>query len=346
MRRGPAPLKKGEWVLVAAPTPEPTLAKISAAPRLSTPALVTLYRRDVVGGWRDAGEQRPVPVAAITRATVEEHDRSPDRLGPVVLLVGSTARSFAAARSGVLTPGRQPLHKLRQRSLRRLLEGEHARTDASRKVLAELNAPALLNVKQMYLGIINAPWPASVRNFAWDMAAGVMPCGRSVKGSGGSHCLVCAQQAHAPLDSVAHFAQCSCLAELRRWFATIWRRMGWIGEPSFAHFMICGHAPRCGDFVAATAIRGALIATARWIRNSVILNGEVKPPQAARQYAAYRLRHHVLLDYQCASAADRGVGPTSRWRPATVAAFVTRWTEVCTLANGLLSFHAIIAVAG
>ena len=75
-------------------------------------------------------------------------------------------------------------------------------------------------------------------------------------------------------------------------------------------------------------------------------NGEVKPPQAARQYAAYRLRHHVLLDYQCASAADRGVGPTSRWRPATVAAFVARWTEVCTLANGRLTFHAIIAVTG
>ena len=126
--------------------------------------------------------------------------------------------------------------------------------------------------------------------------------------------------------------------------------MGWIGEPSFAHFMICGHAPRCGDFVAATAIRGgvrgALIATAQWIRNSIILNGEVKPPRAARQYVAYRLRHHVLLDYQCASAADRSRGPTSRWRPATVAAFVTRWAKICTLANGRLAFHATIATAG
>ena len=99
-------------------------------------------------------------------------------------------------------------------------------------------------------------------------------------------------------------------------------------------------------YTSCSRLRLTLIATARWIRNSVILNGEVKPPQAARQYAAYRLRHHVLLDYQCASAADRGVGPTSRWRPATVAAFVARWTEVCTLANGRLTFHATIAVTG
>ena len=96
--------------------------------------------------------------------------------------------------------------------------------------------------------------------------------------------------------------------------------------------------------MAATAIRGALIATAQWIRNSIILNNEVKPPKAARQYVAYQLRHHVLLDYQCASAADRGVGPTSRWRPATVAAFATRWAKVCTLANGRPNFHAIATV--
>ena len=171
-----------------------------------------------------------------------------------------------------------------------------------------------------------------------------MPCGKSVKGSDTSLCPVCATQTQPPLDSVAHFAHCPCLQALREWFASVWARMGWCGIPDFAHFMICGHAPRCGDHVAATAVRGALIGTAHTVRNAVILDGAAStpPPIVVRRTAAHLLRHAILLDFQCAFASDSGGAKPSKWRPRTAAAFATRWAKLCTRVNGLPDFHELI----
>ena len=244
----------------------------------------------------------------------------------------------------MLTPNNSALHTLRQRSTRRLLEGTHGLTDAARRVLTELKAPKLLSRKRMYLAIVEAPWDARTRNFAWNMAAGVMPCGKGIKGSDTSLCPVCAAQTQPPLDSVAHFAHCPCLQALREWFASVWAQMGWCGTPDFAHFMICGHSPPCGDHVAATAVRGALIGTAHTVRNAIILDGAASapPPIVVRRTASHLMRHAILLDFQCAFASDSGGAKPSKWRPATAAAFAKRWEKLCTRANGRPRFHGLI----
>ena len=84
--------------------------------------------------------------------------------------------------------------------------------DARGPVLDDADAPNLLDRAKAYTAVLDAPWDPAARNFAWDLIAGVLPCGRGIKGVSVSHCLVCASLPDPPTDSVTHLMRCPCLS--------------------------------------------------------------------------------------------------------------------------------------
>ena len=346
LRKGKQPLAPDEWALYLAPrAATAVLARVKRDHGAS--ATILTYARCAAIGWRP-NPHAPlvtVPQTALARATVEEHNRSPDHAGPIVMLSGDTARSYAASRAAFTTPTKTPLYVLRQRSIRRLLEANPQPPRAALAVLDETNAPNLLDRAKAYAAVLEAPWDPADRNFAWNLIAGVLPCGRGIKGVNVSHCLVCASSPNPPADSVPHLMRCPCLSSLREWFAAAWALMGWPGNPDFTLAIVFGHAPRCGDRVALMALRGVVISMIRTIRYQVTQDGNTTPPgrRETRSRAAYLMRRHIQFDYEYVMMVTKDPpNQPTRWRPKSRAHFMKRWEKMCTVAHGLLIFNELI----
>ena len=209
----------------------------------------------------------------------------------------------------------------------------------------ETNAPNLLDRAKAYAAVLEAPWDPADRNFAWNLIAGVLPCGRGIKGVNVSHCLVCASSPNPPADSVPHLMRCPCLSSLREWFAAAWALMGWPGNPDFTLAIVFGHAPRCGDRVALMALRGVVISMIRTIRYQVTQDGNTTPPgrRETRSRAAYLMRRHIQFDYEYVMMVTKDPpNQPTRWRPKSRAHFMKRWEKMCTVAHGLLIFNELI----
>jgi hypothetical protein len=151
------------------------------------------------------------------------------------------------------------------------------------------------------LNLRSAPLPAGLRNFSLDLACGVLPTGLGIKFVDEKTCLYC----HAVKDTAWHFVdECVYLRPLRQWYADVWTAMSWpLPLPSFGRFLVYGYAPRVGDYTAALALHGALLAAAQYARYT--LTGRHLPAASARivARAQERLMYHLRLDTPCIGIA-------------------------------------------
>ena len=104
-----------------------------------------------------------------------------------------------------------------------------------------------------------------------------------------------------------------------------------------------GDAPRSGHPAAVTAVRGALLAAARWARNSA--NDSPVPPTALRRAAQKQLQHTIILDWRVSTTAAftrlRSMQPRKKrtaLRPRSKAEFIQQWGALAQHVNGGLRF--------
>ena len=80
-------------------------------------------------------------------------------------------------------------------------------------------------LRDAFIAVQQAPWPPLVRNFAYDLAANALPCGKGIRGVLTSACIFCFARrcSTIPRDTVHHFVHdCPYLQPLRDLFAELW----------------------------------------------------------------------------------------------------------------------------
>ena len=348
---GPTPIKAGHWIIVKPGTvPRPGIPGIGQLARVhsnltATICSVNMFAPVPCGGWR-ADSMCAIPTDAAIHATVEGECPATDRTGPVHWLTGPTDLTFFASRtSTTMMAPHTVLSKIRQRHIRAMLSDTTAMCESAVDTAAALTARNV-PLAHCFHTIRTAPWTSTVRNFAYDLASGALPCGQAIKHNNTSACLICAGQRAGKQrrDSVAHMlTECPYLQPLRTLLATLWLALKWPAPPpTFASFLAYGVAARHSHQVATTAVRGALLYAARWARCRVTDDSDRTPAtaEAIANQAKKWMRNHITIDYHVAVVG--GHQPvaiprrhsTTPLRPENRAQFRQRWGAVCTLKSG------------
>ena len=277
LQAGTTPFTTGHWVLL--PSNSDSAADFASPPGQGTLAQLhtelshgyfslTMYSLAPCGGWRPAG-YHAASTTGMRHATVDVDLVAPDGGGRVHWLVGATDTCHWAGR-GTMQLAKKSLAKVEQADIRATLREPSTMSTSALRVLGDIGGPDRRTHSAAFLVIVTAPWTPTVRNFAWDLATGALPCGQGITGIHTSACQQCCGRAPGvtPRDTVAHLTRdCPLLAPLRDLYTEIWAALQWRQPaPPFATMLVYGHAPRCGNADALTAIRGAILASARWAR--------------------------------------------------------------------------------
>ena len=352
LQSGTTPFAPGHWVLVGASCTDCSRPYCSGQLALVTSVLApgmyvaTMYSIILAGGWRPTGF-RAVPASSMTHATVENECRATDGGSRVRWLTGPTALAHFASRDSVRiqqTGRATPLSSATQAVIRRVLHGAVSMSPSALQLQSDLGHAGHKALRDAFVAVKQAPWPPLVRNFAYDLAADALPCGQGIRGVLTSACIFCCacRCGAIPRDTVHHLVRdCPYLQPLRDLFAELWLALQWTGTaPSFVQFLVYGAAPRAGNSRSTVAIRGAMLAAARWAR-VVITASPYQParPVAIRRLAQRLLRHHIRLDWQVSSTPTyRHMRvPNSRRlasRPLSAALFTAQWGCLCRIRDG------------
>ena len=301
-------------------------------------AFCTFYAMVPAHGWLSAG-MAMVSLSSLQPATVEPLRRANDGLGAVVWLCGLTHETYASARDRLAVPQLHACSAMRYATMRRLLRTTSVVPDAAQRMRRAASLPLTAKLPALMLNLRSAPLPAGLRNFSLDLACGVLPTGLGIKFVDEKTCLYC----HAVKDTAWHFVdECVYLRPLRQWYADVWTAMSWpLPLPSFGRFLVYGYAPRVGDYTAALALHGALLAAAQYARYT--LTGSHLPAASARivARAQERLMYHLRLDRRFAVDGSAEAGGTLI-RPHTAHAFSARWGSLCWATHGRLAFHQLL----
>ena len=135
-------------------------------------ALVLIHRQVPAGGWTACGVQLE-QLCDLTPATVEPVRRSADRTCHVVWLVGPTHLAYASSRGRLRVDGRSS-SVLQLATARRLLTGPGHLTPQAARLATVLRLPAAVKLPVALARLQSAPWTARLRDFALDLALGVL----------------------------------------------------------------------------------------------------------------------------------------------------------------------------
>ena len=260
--------------------------------------------------------------------------RSADRTCHVVWLVGPTHLAYASSRGRLRVDGRSS-SVLQLATARRLLTGPGHLTPQAARLATVLRLPAAVKLPVALARLQSAPWTARLRDFALDLALGVLPCGKGIKYVDTSLCLFCKRAK----DTIQHLAEdCPYLQPLRSWYMQLWAAMAWpMPPPPFHTYLVYGHATRRGDDVASLALHGAILAAAVAARNALITTHLPMRSADIVTAARSRLRDHIAHDHRFAHDGS-AARMDARLRPGTLAAFSSRWGTLCQHGDGRLRF--------
>lgn len=227
----------GDWVMVL---PDEVVGQVKV--RIGTDdVMVEIRTQRPAGGWASATLQ-VVPRPNLRLAVVEEECSATDRSGPVVWLTGLAHTHFAASR--VRMRCQRTATELSKLTLRHaylmLTTRRDPKVQAAVRILRAINPAQVrpFRVQVMLHKYKAAAWPAAVKNFAWSMIGGFMPCGRAVVGAIDSRCPHCGGER----DAVDHFVQhCASVEPLREWMRVVTQMLGWAQPVDFGSLVLYGH---------------------------------------------------------------------------------------------------------